>query len=428
MNKGRASCVWHPFAQHAITPDFPEIARAEGAYLFDVAGNRIIDAISSWWVITYGHCHPRITAAIKSAADRLDQIIFANYTHSYAEELAEELVRITPAGLDHVFYTDSGSTSIEVALKMALGYWQNIGRPRHRVLVLEHGYHGDTVGAMSAGERGVFNSSYAPLLFEVETIPYPRAGSHQDTYDALERACSVEPKAAAFLLEPLVLGAGGMHMYSTEVLKEMRRICAEHDVLFIADEVMTGWGRLGAPFACNLAGIAPDIACFGKGLTGGALPLAVTMCQSRIFDAHWSMDRTKTFFHSSSFTANPIACAAALESMRIWQDEEVLETVGGLSALQGDFLTGLADSCKIENPRQTGTITAFDVAVSDAGYLADIGPRMMRAFLDRGILLRPLGSTVYVMPPYCVTREDLSEIYAAIETVLCDLATGSLKQ
>ncbi|MFM1813631.1 MAG: hypothetical protein RLZ98_326 [Pseudomonadota bacterium] len=418
MITGPASPVWHPFTQHATTPSFPEIARAEGAYLFDRDGHQIIDAISSWWVTTHGHCHPRIVAAIREAVGTLDQIIFANYTHAAAEQLARELIALTPAGLDHVFFSDSGSTSVEVALKMALGYWRNTGAPRDRILVLEHSYHGDTIGAMSVGARGVFNQAYEPLLFDVGTIPFPRHDNPQATLDALDDACRDKP--AAFIVEPLVLGAGGMLMYGAETLAAMHEVCRRHDVLFIADEVMTGFGRTGTLFASEAAGIAPDIACYAKGLTGGVIPLAITLASSRIFDAHLSTDRSRMFFHSSSYTANPIACAAALANLAIWRDEPVLERIARLAEAQRQHLDELAKSGAVADPRASGTIVAFDITTARPGYLSDLAPRMSRFCHDRGVLLRPLGSTVYVMPAYCTTSEDLARVYDAIRAFIAE--------
>ncbi|HSZ08238.1 MAG TPA: adenosylmethionine--8-amino-7-oxononanoate transaminase [Steroidobacteraceae bacterium] len=408
------SPVWHPFTQHALRPSLPKIVRAEGAYLFAENGQRILDAISSWWVITHGHCHPRIVDAIKAQAAALDQVIFAEYTHAPAEQVAARLTRLAPKELEHVFFSDSGSTSVEVALKMALGFWRHNGEPRHRIIVLEHSYHGDTIGTMSVGARGLFTDPYDALLFDVERIPFPAAGREEITLTALEQLCR-RGDAAALLVEPLVLGAGGMLMYSPAVLAELRRICTDHGVLFIADEVMTGWGRTGSMFACEQAQVSPDIACYSKGLTGGALPLAVTLCRREIFQAHYATDRRRTFFHSSSFTANPIACAAALASMDIWESEPVRTRVAALSALQARMLERFRDDRRFENVRQTGTITAMDLKSSDAGYLAQVGPRLQHHFREAHVLLRPLGNTIYVLPPYCVTADDLNVVYAAIE-------------
>ncbi|MBG0811083.1 adenosylmethionine--8-amino-7-oxononanoate transaminase [Methylosinus sp. H3A] len=408
------SPVWRPFTQHALQKHAILVARGEGAWLETADGSRILDAISSWWVITHGHRHPRIVQAIKDQADRLDQVIFAGFTHEPAETLARRLVALTPPGLDHVFYSDSGSTSVEVAIKMALGYFRNRGVARNRVIALEHGYHGDTIGAMSTGARSIFNAAYEPLLFDVTRIPFPRAGGEQETLDALEAACRAAD-AAAFVVEPLVLGAGGMLVYGADVLREMRRICATHGVLFVADEVMTGFGRTGALFACEQAGIVPDIACYAKGITGGSLPLAVTMCSAEIFQAHYSTDRSRTFFHSSSFTANPIACAAALANLDIWESEDVRGRIARLAAMQEERLRRFAGDARFSDARCVGTIAALDLRAGDAGYLATIGPALYEFFVSRGLLLRPLGNTVYILPPYCVEASELDLLYAAID-------------
>ncbi|WP_010162600.1 adenosylmethionine--8-amino-7-oxononanoate transaminase [Sphingomonas sp. PAMC 26617] len=407
------SPIWHPFTQHGLGEPIPLVTHASGAILHTADGRRIVDAISSWWVTTHGHCHPRIMAAIAAQTQALDQIIFAGWTHEPAEALARGLIALLPPALTRVFFSDSGSTSVEVALKMALGFWANRGEPRDRILVLEHSYHGDTIGAMSVGARGVFNQAYGALLFDVGTIPFPTPGHEQVTLDALEAACGERP--AAFIVEPLVLGAGGMLFYPAHVLAEMRAICARHDVLFIADEVMTGWGRTGTLLACEQAGVVPDILCLSKGLTGGAVPLAVTLATDAIYDAHFSDDRSKMFFHSSSYTANPIACAAANANLDIWRDEPVLARVADLAERQAARLASLADHRNVRNARALGTITAVElVDRAGGGYLSNLGPMLLKRFRDADLLLRPLGNTVYVMPPYSITADDLDRVYAAI--------------
>lgn len=412
-----ASPIWHPFTQHALEPDMRRIRAAEGAWLEADDGQRIFDGVSSWWVVTHGHRHPKIIAAMLEQASVLDQVIFAGFTHAPAEEVAAGLLKIAPSGLSHVFFSDSGSTSVEVALKMALGYWKNIGANRTRILALEHGYHGDTIGTMSAGARGVFNAAYEPLLFEVGRIPYPKPHHAQPTFDALEIACR-KGDVAAFICEPLVLGAGGMLFYDADTLREMHRICKAHDVLFIADEVMTCFGRTGTIFACEQAGISPDILCVAKGLTGGSIPLAVTLSTTAIYDAHLSKDRSRTFFHSSSYTANPIACAAAAANLEIWRTEPVLERTLALEQNQALCLNELQTDPRFANLRQLGTIAAFEVADIQPGYLADVALNLRARLLERGVLLRPLGSTVYIMPPYCTTKDDLRFVYNALsETV-----------
>jgi adenosylmethionine-8-amino-7-oxononanoate aminotransferase len=418
-----ASPIWHPFTQHALQPVMTSIASSDGAYLFTHDGRRIIDAISSWWVVTHGHCHQHIVRAIQDQASKLNQIIFAGHTHEPAEKLARALVDLTPEGLDYVFFSDSGSTSVEVALKMALGYWRNIGEHRTRIVVMENSYHGDTIGTMSVGARGVFNSPYEPLLFDVTTIPWPAAGREQMTLDALEAACKNKP--AAFIVEPLILGAGGMLMYPPWVLSEMKRICERHEVLFIADEVMTGWGRTGKLFACEHAGVVPDIACYSKGLTGGLVPLAVTLCKSAIFDAHYSQDRSRMFFHSSSYTANPVACAAAFANIEVWRREPMQQRLANLEAMQAVEFARFKGDRRFEKLRQTGTIVALELVVGDGGYLAGIGPALQAFFRERSLLVRPLGNTIYVMPPYCVTAADLREVYDGILDAADAVGAGS---
>lgn len=416
------SPVWHAFTQHGLNEAIATVTRAEGAALYTADGRRVIDAISSWWVTTHGHCNPRVMAAIRAQTEKLDQLIFAGWTHEPAEAVARGLRAIMPNALTRVFFSDSGSTCVEVALKMALGYWANRGEPRHRIVVMEHSYHGDTIGTMSVGARGVFTAAYAPLLFDVGLVPFP--SDPQATYDALEAECRAG--AAAFIVEPLILGSGGMLMYPPEVLAEMRAICARHGTLFIADEVMTGWGRTGTLLACDQAGVVPDLLCLSKGLTGGALPLAVTMASEPIWEAHYSTDRARTFFHSSSYTANPIACAAAAENLAIWRDEPVMDRVADLARRQADQLAAFAGHPAIRAQRQCGTITAMEFGADAAAYLSGLGPKLLAYFRERDVLLRPLGNTVYVMPPYCISDEDLGAVYGVIRAAADALADGQL--
>lgn len=403
------SPIWHPFTQHGLNEPIPLIARSEGVWLHGADGRRWIDAISSWWVTTHGHSHPRIMAAIAEQAGRMDQLIFAGWTHEPAETLAAGLTAMMPAALTRVFFSDSGSTAVEVALKMALGYWLHRGEPRQRIVVMEHSYHGDTIGTMSVGERGVYNRAYEPLLFDVTTVPFPHAGAEQATYDALEAAC--RSGAAAFIVEPLVLGAGGMLVYPPAVLAELAAICARHGVLFIADEVMTGWGRTGTLLACEQAGVVPDLLCLSKGLTGGAIPLAVTMASEPIYAAHLAPDRARMFFHSSSYTANPIACAAACANLAIWREEPVRERIATLAARQAERIARLPN---VENARACGTIAAAELRSDQQGYLAGVAPRFNAAAREAGVLLRALGNTVYVMPPYCISEGELDQVYGVI--------------
>lgn len=426
-----ASSIWHPFTQHYTQPDSIFIERGDGAYLYDRDGRRIIDAISSWWVNIHGHNHPKIVAAVQAQAAKLDQVIFAGFTHAPAEDLAEKLLAATRASgmadLTRVFYSDSGSTAVEVALKMAVGYWTHTGRPRNGIVALDHGYHGDTFGTMSVGGRSVYNSAYESLLFDVHHLPFPDAAG-QATIEAFSDLLKARGhEIAALIVEPLVLGAAGMLTYSAATLKALHDLCRQYGVLFIADEVMTGWGRTGTRFACEQAGIAPDILCTSKGLTGGYLPLAATLATEAIYQAFYSPDRAKMFFHSSSFTGNPIACAAACASLDLWHEEPVMARITAIHRHQATLLPRLSARPDVAGVRHLGTILAIDVQVPDHGYLSAVAPRLQRYFLSQGVLLRPMGETVYMLPPYCVSEEDLDVIVATIERGLDALRDGQLE-
>lgn len=418
------SPIWHPFTQHGLFPDSIAIESAKGLYLHTKDGRKIMDGVSSWWINTHGHCHPKIVEAVKEQAGKLDQVIFAGFTHEPAEKLARKLVDVTGRGLDYVFFSDSGSTSVEVALKMAIGYWHNTGRPRKTVIALEHGYHGDTFGTMAVGARSVYNAAYDPYLFDVIHIPFPADDAGENTLEAFRKILSSRAQdIAAFICEPLVLGAGGMLMYSPAVLKGLHDLCADYGIFFIADEVMTGFGRTGTLFACEQAGIVPDILCLSKGLTGGYMPLAVTLCSGDIYRAFYSRDRVKTFFHSSSYTGNALACAAALASLEIWEDEPVRRRISDLTLWQQENLATISRREDVIHARQMGTIAAFDVRVqAGSGYLSGVGSAIHDYCLKHDVLLRPLGNTVYVMPPYVITQSELAHLYAVLEDALNSLA------
>ena len=423
--KKNNSPIWHPFTQHGLFPDSVPIARGEGAYLYKEDGSKIIDAISSWWVITHGHCHPKIVSAVQNQVAQLDQVIFAGFTHDPAEKVAEKLVNFTPEKLKHVFFTDSGSTAIEAALKMAIGYWEHTGRPRRKIMALEGGYHGDTFGAMSAGARSIYNRIYEPFLFEVEHMPFPAAGKEDKALSAFEQYVRRQgDSVAAFLFEPLLQGAGGMRVYSSDALAKMAKICQKYDILLIADEVLTGFGRTGTMFACEQAGISPDIMCMSKGLTAGCLPLGAAMASEDIYRAFYHKDRAKMFFHSSSFTGNPISCAAALASLEIWQQEPVIERVDSINKSYAKAKGHFSKRGNINNIRYLGGVFAMDIVDSGSGksgYLSDIAPKLHNYFISHNILLRPLGNTVYIIPPYCIGQNDLGRIYECIDEGLNEL-------
>lgn len=411
----KVSRIWHPLTQHAVSPPEVFIERAEGSWLQARGGRKILDAVSSWWVITHGHNHPKIIEAICEQAGRLDQVMFAGFTHEPAERLAPRLLAKADKSLQFVFFSDSGSTAVEAALKMALGYHIHNDKPRTKIVSLEGGYHGDTFGAMAAGGRTVFNKIYEPYLFEVTHLPFPAPGEEHRTLQQFSDLLKKEgDDIAALIVEPLVQGASGMRTYPPATLKTLHDLCREYGVLLIADEVMTGFGRTGTMFACEQAGIAPDIMCLSKGLTGGALPMGATLCTKDVYKAFYRKDRAKMFFHSSSFTGNPIACAAALANMKIWEEEPVLEKIEAIARSHVRARQWFAARPDVSDLRTLGAIFALDIGRDAKGYLSSLGPYLYDFFMARDVLLRPLGNTVYILPPYCTTQEELDLIYDAI--------------
>ena len=415
-----AKHVWHPYTQHLGMDDPLEIVRAQGAYLETRDGRRLFDAISSWWVTLHGHTQPEIAEAIAQQAARLDQVIFTAFTHAPAALLAQELVEVLPSGLTRVFFSDDGSTAVEVAIKMALQYHANRGAQRRLIAAFDSAYHGDTFGAMSVSGRGTFTAPFQPYLFEVQRLPDP-AGAGDETGEATIAALDnlLEQQGhelAAVIIEPLLMGVGGMYMYGEEIVQAIRARTAEAGVLLIADEVLTGFGRLGPLFACERANVQPDIICLSKGVTGGVLPLGVTVSTEEIFAAFLNDDRRRTLFHGHSFAANPIICAAARASLRLLnaQSASQRQTIAQQHQLH---LQRLKDHPLVTRPRTLGTVAAFDLNV-EHGYLSPIGRELSAFALRHDVNLRPLGNIVYVLPPYCTTTDDLNHVYSVIEQFL----------
>jgi adenosylmethionine-8-amino-7-oxononanoate aminotransferase len=388
-----SACIWHPYTQMQTAPAPLPIVRGEGVYLITEDGRRIMDGISSWWVNIHGHSHPALNAALAEQAARLEHVMFASCTHPPAVALAERLVALLPRGLTRVFYSDNGSTAVEVALKMALQYWRNKGQPRTTFVGLGNAYHGDTAGAMSASAPSVFTAAFAPMLF-----PVARVGDAGElgTFLRAHRGA-----VAAVIVEPMIQGAGGMIMWPAEFLASCRRLCDEFDALLIADEVFTGFGRTGRMFACEHAAIAPDIICLSKALTAGYLPLGATVATESIYQAFLSDDRTRTFFHGHSFTANPLACAVAIASLDLFSAKAVLDRVARLESQIRAALEPLRGLSFVDDVRVLGGVGA--VELKGGGYLDDVGPRLADEFLRRGLLLRPLGNVVYFVPPYAIS-------------------------
>lgn len=410
--------IWHPYTQMKLSEAPIAILKGEGLYLFDDAGNKYMDAVSSWWVNLHGHAHPYIAQKIFEQLQKLEHVIFAGFTHQPAVELAERLLSILPAGQSRIFYSDNGSTATEVAVKMAVQYWRNKGFTKNKIIAFEHAYHGDTFGAMSVSARSGFTNAFSDLLFDVIHIPLPQKGEESVAVQQLQRQISENGDTiAAFIFEPLVLGAGGMLMYEPEVLDQLIRICADHSILTIADEVMTGFGRTGKHFACGYLTGQPDIICLSKGITGGTMAFGVTSCTDEIYSAFLSDDRSKTFFHGHSYTANPVACAAALASFDLLIHDDCQQNIRLIAAAHLDFIARNQQHPALKNLRSTGTILAMDIETNEqTSYFHSLSSQLYHFFLDKGIILRPLGNTLYLMPPYCISKDELLEIYTAIES------------
>lgn len=410
--------VWHPFT-HQLQAKAPvTIVRAEGVYFIDAEGRRIIDAISSWWVNLHGHCHPYISKKVSDQLFRLEHSIFSDFTHATAVELAERLLKHLPAGQDKIFYSDNGSTAVEVALKMCLQYWHNQGIGKKRFIAFENAYHGDTFGSMSVGARNVFSQAFENLLFEVVHVPLPNRSNIEDLKRQF-RDLVRKGDIAGFIFEPLVQGAAGMLMYEAALLDELIALCREQGVITIADEVMTGFGRTGKFFASDHLRHPPDVVCLSKGLTGGYMPLGVTSCRRFIYEAFLSSDKTKTFFHGHSYTANPTACRAALASLDLMEEPAMAGQLQRIEAAHRKFMERIHAHAALKAVRVCGTIMAFELnTVEHTHYLNTASESIAEFFLLRGILLRPLGNIFYLIPPYVITEDQLHYIYQAIEEFL----------
>jgi len=429
--------LWHPYTQMLTSPEPLAIASGQGVYLYTEDGQKILDGISSWWVNIHGHSHPRLNAALAIQACELEHVVFAGCTHRPAVELAEALLSILPAGLTRIFYSDNGSTAVEVALKMAYQYWQNRGQRRRTFIALHHAYHGDTLGAMSSSADSVFTSHFNPLMFGVTRVASPycyrcpvgckRETCGIDCLNDLERAFAEEGESvAAVIVEPMLQGAGGMIVWPREFLKGVRDLCNKYRTLMIADEVLTGFGRTGRMFACEHASVAPDIICLSKALTAGYLPLGATATTEEIYDSFLSKDHTKTFFHGHSYTANPLACAVALESLKIFQETNVLERVKNLEHQLNRRLKPLKRLPIVGDVRVIGAVGILELVRDKGspaadGYLDRLAPLLRAEFLGRGLLLRPLGNVLYFMPPYVITDSEVDWAIDQISDVLTNL-------
>ncbi len=411
--------IWHPYTQmQNAMPPIP-IIKGEGPYLIAEDGRKYLDAVSSWWVNIHGHAHPYIAERVAEQLKTLEHVIFAGFTHPTAIELAEKLIAILPEKQSRVFYSDNGSTAVEVALKMCFQYWSNRGAARTKVLAFQDSYHGDTFGAMAVSARSAFTRPFDPLLFDVEFVETP---NEENIADVKKQLSVLAPELSAFIFEPLIQGTAGMKMYEARFLDELLDHCKQEGILTIADEVMTGFGRTGKLFACDHIRSQPDLMCFSKGLTGGTMALGITTCTDQIYEAFLSDDKMKTLFHGHSFTANPVACSAALASMDLLKRPETIENLKRISARHTLFAAELQSNPKVRTLRQTGTILAFEWETGDdTSYFSGLRDRLYTFFLNEGILLRPLGNIIYIMPPYCITDDQLDYIYQKIKEALSKL-------
>ncbi len=410
--------IWHPFTHLKTAANPIVITKAEGIFFYDEKGNKIMDAISSWWVNLHGHSHPYISKKVSEQLISFEHIPFADFTHQPAIELAERLLKHLPTNQAKLFYSDNGSTAVEVALKMTLQYWHNKGEPKNTFIALENAYHGDTFGGMSVGARNVFSNAFENQLFNVAHIPIPTKENLKQIKEVIG-TWKENHSIAGFIYEPLVQGAAGMMMYDGEALDELIAFCKQNEIITIADEVMTGFGRTGKFFASDHLKNKADIICLSKGLTGGYLPLGVTSCSQFIYDAYISDDKTKTFFHGHSYTANATACAAALASLDLMEKKETWDQIQMIEIEHLNFLKEIKEHKACKEVRVKGTILAIELRTTDeTHYLNSISEEINSYFLSKGILLRPLGNVFYILPPYCITKEELQYIYKNIREFL----------
>lgn len=411
--------IWHPYTQmQTALPPIP-IVRGEGTCLYAEDGTKYIDAISSWWVNIHGHSHPYIAKKVAEQLLQLEHVIFAGFTHKDAVELAERLLAILPSNQAKAFYSDNGSTAIEVAIKMCLQYWHNKGEQRTKIIAFKNAYHGDTFGAMSVSGRSAFTAAFDSLLFEVEFIDLPDANN----IEALKSQISaLKSQISSFIFEPLVQGSAGMVMYEAKYLDELMGHCRKEGVLMIDDEVFTGFGRTGKAFACNHLQTQPDIMCFSKGLTGGTMAFGLTTCTQDIYDAFLSDDKMKTLFHGHSYTANPVACAAGLASLDLFLDPSTQKNIDHIAVRHTAFADKIKGHKSLKTTRQTGTILAMEWETgNNTSYFSGLRDKLYHYFLNKGIILRPLGNIIYILPPYCITDTELDYIYATVEQALNDI-------
>ena len=404
--------LWHPLTQHGLEPNHLPIVRAEGSFLYDDKGKAYIDGIASWYTCMYGHCNPKITARVKQQLDRLDQVVFSGFTHPPAIELSEKLIPILPEPISKVFFSDNGSTSVDVAIKMALQFHFNRGERKSRIIAFENAFHGDTFGAMSVSGLSVYNGPFEDFLLEIHRIPVPDDRNLSRVKSEFESFLK-GGEVAAFIFEPLVQGAAAMHMYEARHLEELMEMSRSYGALNIADEVMTGFGKTGKNFASDHVKIAPDLICLSKSLTAGIAPMALTCATEEVFEAFLSTELSKGFFHGHTYSANPLACAAAIAGIDLLCSDEIQAAIRRIHVRHKEFDERIRSHPMVRGTRLLGVIYALDIK-SEAERYGGLRDRLYRFFMDQGVFLRPLGNTVYLLPPFTISDEELSKVYESV--------------
>ncbi len=414
--------IWHPYTDLHQFEGYPVIEEGKGAVLYDTHGNRYIDAVSSWWVNLHGHAHPYIAQQIYQQAQQLEHVIFSHFTHPSAIKLAQRLLHHLPDNQSKIFFSDNGSTAVEVGLKMALQYFYNQDKSQQSIIAFSKAYHGDTFGAMSVGERRAFTTPFKDYLFDVHRVDVPFPGQENRVVNQFERILQKNQDIAAFIFEPLVLGVAGMIMYSPEVLDKLLALCQQYNVISIADEVMTGFGRTGKFFATDYCDYNPDIICMSKGATGGTLAIGLTSCTQQIQDAFKSANPKKSFFHGHSFTANPLACTAGNASLDLLEKGTTQQKIQEIEVLHRTFYQQIKQHKKVRTIRMKGTIIAFEIKTKGPdSYFNNVGKIVQDYAQSHGVLLRPFGNLIYIIPPYCITKHELEQVYQVITESLSEV-------
>ena len=408
--------IWHPLTQHKLHPEMMAVVKAKGAVLFDESGKEYIDGIASWYTCMYGHCNEYITSRVYEQMQQLDQVVFSGFTHEPAVKLSEELIKILPGNQEKLFFSDNGSTATEIGIKMALQYHFNTGEKRNVLLAFEGGFHGDTFGAMSVSDLSVYNGPFEEFFIHVERIPIPTADTIEEVLQKIEAILKKNP-IAGFIYEPLVQGAAAMQMYRAEHLERILALVQQYGVLTIADEVMTGFGKTGKYFASDHVAVKPDIICLSKALTAGLVPMAITSCTEQVYNAFYSDEIAKGLFHGHTYTANPLACTAALAGMELLQSQEIQDNIQRIIKSHQKFNEEIKSHPKVARTRQKGIIFALDLDVKMERY-GNLRDRLFKHFMDNGVFLRPLGNTIYILAPYIITSAQLQKIYSTIKSAL----------